>query len=162
MRSRDPRPGAPCARPWEEATLAEDLVINDHIRVPAGELRLSFARSSGPGGQNVNKVNSKAQLRWCVAESAALPGPVRDRLLARCATRINEAGELAIDSDRHREQGRNANDCRERLRALILAALTPARRRVATRPTKASRERRLVSKQRRGDIKRGRRDAREE
>jgi ribosome-associated protein len=120
-------------------------------------LQVSFARSAGPGGQNVNKVNTKAQLRWAARESAALPPAVKARLLGRYGNRINNEGELVLSSDEHREQARNLNACREKLRGMILSVLKPRRRRVKTKPTRASVERRIVSKQRQGEKKRSRR-----
>jgi ribosome-associated protein len=137
--------------------MARALVINDAITIPAAELQVSFARSAGPGGQNVNKVNTKAQLRWAARESAALPPAVKARLLARYGNRINNEGELVLTSDEHREQARNLNACREKLRAMILSVLKPPRRRVKTKPTRASVERRIVSKQRQAEKKRSRR-----
>jgi ribosome-associated protein len=137
--------------------MARALLVNDAITIPAAELQVSFARSAGPGGQNVNKVNTKAQLRWAALESAALPPAVKTQLLARYGNRINNEGELVLSSDEHREQARNLNACREKLRAMIISVLKPPRRRVKTKPTRASVERRIVSKQRQADKKRSRR-----
>ena len=137
--------------------MARALVVNDAITIPAAELKVSFARSAGPGGQNVNKVNTKAMLRWAARESATLPPAVKTRLLARYGNRINNEGELVLTSDEHREQARNLTACREKLRAMILSVLKPPRRRVKTKPTRASVERRIVSKQRQGEKKRSRR-----
>jgi ribosome-associated protein len=137
--------------------MARALLVNDAITIPAADLQVSFARSAGPGGQNVNKVNTKAQLRWAALESAALPPAVKARLLARYGNRINNEGELVLSSDEHREQARNLNACREKLRAMIISVLKPPRRRVKTKPTRASVERRIVSKQRQADKKRSRR-----
>ncbi len=137
--------------------MARALVVNDAITIPAAELKVSFARSAGPGGQNVNKVNTKAMLRWAARESATLPPAVKTRLLARYGNRINNEGELVLTSDEHREQARNLHACREKLRAMILSVLKPPRRRVKTKPTRASVERRIVSKQRQGEKKRSRR-----
>jgi ribosome-associated protein len=137
--------------------MARKLQVNEQITIPAAELQTSFARSAGPGGQNVNKVNTKAVLRWAVRNSESLPPAVRGRFLARYANRVNNEGELVLSSDEHREQARNLNACREKLRAMILSVLKPPRRRVKTKPTRASVERRIVSKQRRGDKKRSRR-----
>ena len=106
------------------------------------------ARSAGPGGQNVNKVNSKAVLRWQIAATTSLPEGVRRRFLTRYANRINGEGELVLDSDEHREQSRNLAACRERLVQMIVAVLYPPRRRIKTRPSRAAVERRIESKQR--------------
>jgi ribosome-associated protein len=137
--------------------MARALIINDAITIPAAELQVGFARSAGPGGQNVNKVNTKAQLRWAARASAALPPAVKTRLLARYGNRINNEGELVLSSDEYREQARNLNACREKLRAMVLSVLKPPRRRVKTKPTRASVERRIVGKQRQGEKKRSRR-----
>lgn len=137
--------------------MAESLVVNDQIVIPASELDYSFARSSGPGGQNVNKVNTKARLRWAVVASPSLPSPVKDRFRRRFATRINEAGELVLASDQHREQGRNARDCLEKLRAMILSVATPPPKRRRTRPSRSAIEARLEAKRRQSQRKRDRR-----
>jgi ribosome-associated protein len=128
------------------------------IDLPQEELEFSYVRSSGAGGQNVNKVNSKAVLRWHPASSLALPEAVRDRFLQRYASRLNSDGSLLITSDRYRDQGRNAADCIDKLRALIaIVWLAPKPRRL-TRPTRASKERRLQQKRERAETKRGRGD----
>jgi ribosome-associated protein len=133
------------------------LVINDTIAIPESELRWDFACSGGPGGQNVNKVSSKALLRWDPTHSPSLPEPVRARLLAAVGPRLTNGGELLITSQRTRDQGRNVEDCREKLRALVLSAAQPPRPRRPTRPTAGSRQRRLASKTRRSETKRLRR-----
>jgi ribosome-associated protein len=127
------------------------------IPIPIREIRFQYARSSGAGGQNVNKVATKAILRWPVVESRALPAAVRDRFLARHRRRITRDGELVLTSQRFRDRGRNVADCLEKLRALLDEVAEPPRRRRATRPTGASRERRLAGKRRRAEVKRGRR-----
>ncbi|MEI8359551.1 MAG: alternative ribosome rescue aminoacyl-tRNA hydrolase ArfB, partial [Deltaproteobacteria bacterium] len=102
--------------------------------VPPRELEIRFVRSSGAGGQNVNKVNTKAVLRWPVASSAALPSDVHARFLERFATRITLAGDVVLSSDRYRDQGRNVADCLEKLRAMIAAvASAPPCRATCTR-----------------------------
>ncbi|HEY4309478.1 MAG TPA: alternative ribosome rescue aminoacyl-tRNA hydrolase ArfB [Pirellulales bacterium] len=122
------------------------LVVNSRLQIPLSEFEFTYARSSGPGGQNVNKVNSKALLRWPVAHSAALPAEVRERFLRRYASRVTTAGELLISSQRYRDQGRNAEDCLEKLRVMVAeVAVRPTTRR-KTRPTRASKERRLDTK----------------
>lgn len=132
------------------------LVITDRLVLDGEELRFSFARSSGPGGQNVNKVNTKAVLRWR-PEASDLPRDVVRRLLERCRGRVNEAGELVISSDRHREQRRNVTECLDRLRAIVIAAATPPKRRRPTKPTRASKEARLRAKRNRSRTKANRR-----
>ncbi|TWT48792.1 Peptidyl-tRNA hydrolase ArfB [Botrimarina hoheduenensis] len=137
--------------------MADTLVVNDRIVIPKSELLFSFARSSGPGGQNVNKLNTKAVLRWKPADSLGLPEAVLLRLTVQCRTRINEAGELMITSDRYREQGRNIADCLERLRALLLAAADPPKRRRPTRKPRRANEARLKTKRQRSEVKSQRR-----
>ena len=133
------------------------LEVDDAIAIPLDEILFETSRSGGPGGQNVNKVNSKVQLRWTPATSPSLPGPVKERLLAAVGGRLTRDGELLISSSRTRDQGRNIDDCLEKLRALILAALRPPKARRATRPTLASKRRRVEGKQHRSATKRGRR-----
>lgn len=134
-----------------------DLSINDQIVIPGGELRFSFSRSPGPGGQNVNKVNSKATLKWDVARSTAISGPVRDRMMVQNRTRINAAGELVLTCHVHRDQKRNIDECRERLRQLLLRAAIRPKRRQATRPTAGSVRRRIAAKKRQSERKQSRR-----
>jgi ribosome-associated protein len=122
------------------------LVINDRLTIPRSEILFTFARSTGPGGQNVNKLNTKAVLRWKPAESVALPPVILERFLERNGGRLTREGELVIASDTHREQGRNVGDCLHRLRALIVAAAARPKVRRATKPTRASQQRRLEAK----------------
>lgn len=126
-------------------------------RVPARELTIRFVRSSGAGGQNVNKVNTKAVLRWPVAASRAIPADVRQRFVERYATRITTDGELVLSSDRHRDQGRNVADCLAKLDAMLDAVATPPRPRKKTRPSRGAVERRLEEKRAVSDKKRQRR-----
>lgn len=133
------------------------LKINERITIPESEFQWEFARSGGPGGQNVNKVNSKAVLRWTPATSPSLPEPVRARLLKAVAARLTVEGELLISSQQTRDQGRNVDDCLEKLRAIVLAAATPPKSRRPTRPTLASKVRRAEDKSRRSAAKRLRR-----
>ena len=133
------------------------LVVDDRVRIPLRELRFEFARSSGPGGQNVNKVSTKVVLRWSLAQTQSLPPEVAARLRARCASRITRSDELVLQSQRFRDRARNVADCLEKLRALVAeAADIPARRR-PTRASRASVERRLRAKQRQGQRKSERR-----
>ncbi len=138
--------------------MAGMLVIDERIRIPLRELRFQFARSSGAGGQNVNKVSTKALLRWDLAGSPSLPDDVRERFRRRFPRRLTAAGELLITSQRYRDQGRNVADCLEKLRALLLEVARPPRRRRPTRPGTAARERRLRDKRRQAEKKRRRRD----
>ncbi|WP_435010644.1 alternative ribosome rescue aminoacyl-tRNA hydrolase ArfB [Tundrisphaera lichenicola] len=133
------------------------LRITDSLAIPLAELGFEFARSGGPGGQNVNKVNSKATLRWKPAESPSLPGPVRERLLAALSSRLTRDGELLITSQLTRDQSRNVEDCLAKLREFVLAAARPPRTRRPSRPTLGSKVRRVESKLRRSTTKRLRR-----
>ena len=126
--------------------MARPLVINRQYTIPAKELSLTFARSAGPGGQNVNKVNSKALLRWDFRSNQTLPEDVRVRFQRLYEHRINQSGEVLLASDRHRDQPRNIEDCYNRLRQLIAAVLTPPAPRKKTRPSRGAVERRLQSK----------------
>jgi ribosome-associated protein len=138
------------------------LVVNDRLKIPLREFRFSFARSSGPGGQNVNKLNTKALLRWAVLKSPSLPEPVRSRLLARHRRRVTAEGDLLVSSQRFRDAGRNVADCLEKLRAMLSEAAAVPRPRRPTRPTRASVERRLGQKRRQSQKKRRRRPTPEE
>jgi ribosome-associated protein len=113
------------------------------------ELEWRFIRASGPGGQNVNKVSSAVELRFDAAASAALPEEAKARLRRLAGTRMTDEGVLVIHAQRFRSQVRNREDALERLTALLRSSLHSPRRRVATRPTRASRERRLVAKKQR-------------
>jgi ribosome-associated protein len=129
------------------------LHVNQRIAIPREEFRFEFARSGGPGGQNVNKVESKATLRWKPAESPSLPADVRDRLVTSLAGRLTAEGELIISSQRTRDRGRNIEDCLEKVRRLVLAAARPPKARRPTRPTLASKRRRAEEKSRRSAVK---------
>jgi ribosome-associated protein len=133
------------------------LKIDERISIPLDELRWEFARSGGPGGQNVNKVNSKVVLRWNPGTSPSLPEAVRVRLCAQLANKLTTEGELLVMSQATRDQGRNLADCLAKLRAIVLSAARPPKARRPTRPTLGSRLRRAEDKIRRSDAKKGRR-----
>lgn len=136
---------------------APELAVNRRLRIPHSEFTFTFARSGGPGGQNVNKVNTKAVLRWPVSESPSLPEAVRQRFLAKNRRRITNEGDLVLSSQRYRDQARNVDDCLEKLRQLLAEAAAAPKPRKKTRPTRASKERRLKAKQQQSDKKRSRR-----
>jgi ribosome-associated protein len=133
------------------------LTVDDTIAIPDDEFQFTFARASGPGGQNVNKVNSKAMLHWNVATSPSLPEDVRQRFLKQYKTRINQEGELVLYSQQYRDQPKNIDACLEQLRSMILAVRRPPKMRRKSKPTFGSKLRRLKEKKQRSDIKAGRR-----
>lgn len=135
------------------------LVINPRLKIPLREFRFSFARSSGPGGQNVNKVSTKATLRWPVLTSPSLPDSVRERFLAKYRRRVTAEGELVITSQRFRDAGRNVADCLEKLRAMLAEAAVTPKTRKPTKPTRASVRRRLERKRQHARKKQLRRKA---
>ena len=136
------------------------LRVNQNIEIPDTEFEFTFARSGGPGGQNVNKVNSKAVLRWSVSTTQHLPEPVRDRFLSRYRNRITREGEIVIHSQKYRDQGRNVADCLERLREMIRAVVRPPIKRRPTKPSKGAQRRRLDQKKQRSEKKQSRRKPR--
>ena len=131
------------------------LSVGDIIEIPEDELVERFVRAAGPGGQNVNKVASAVELRFDVMRSRALPDAVRMRLLARRDRRLTADGVLVIQANRFRDQAQNRADARERLVEIVTAATHVPKRRIATKPTRASKERRIEGKKNRSTIKRG-------
>ena len=129
------------------------LQVTPTIQIPDTELTETFVRASGPGGQNVNKVASAVELRFDIMRSEVLPEPLRARLLARRDRRLTADGVLVIQASRFRDQARNRADARERLAEIIRAALHVPKKRVATKPTRASKERRIASKKKRAQHK---------
>ena len=132
------------------------LHITDEVTIADWELSESFIRSSGPGGQNVNKVSTAVELRFDVARSPSLPEPVRERLMRLAGRRLTQDGVLVLFARAHRSQVRNREAALEALLDLIRRAAVPPVPRRATRPTLASKKRRLEAKTRRGAVKRGR------
>jgi ribosome-associated protein len=132
------------------------------FRIPAGELQWTFVRSGGPGGQNVNKVASKAVLRWNLAASPSLPEDVKARLSAQQRNRTTADGDLIVTSQRYRDQERNKQDCLEKLGDMILRASIIPKPRKTSKPSRASRERRLKVKRHRSSIKKSRRTSLDE
>ncbi len=134
------------------------LRVSPDIAIEDSELEEQFVRSSGPGGQNVNKVSTTVQLRFNVAASSSIPDDVRQRLIALAGNRMTADGVLLIEARRFRTQADNREDARDRLIALIRQATIKPKRRRKTKPTKAAGERRLETKRRRADTKHRRRD----
>jgi ribosome-associated protein len=133
------------------------MEINDRLRIPDEEFAWSFVRSGGPGGQNVNKVASKAVLRWDLAASPSVPDDVKSRLRTQQRRRVTGEGELVLSSQRYRDQERNRQDCLDKLREMVLAAATPPTPRRPTKPSRGARERRLQEKRLRSGRKTARR-----
>jgi ribosome-associated protein len=132
------------------------LLVTPQIVIEESELEERFVRASGPGGQNVNKVATAVELRFDVARSAALTGDIRARLRLLAGGRMTDEGILVIDARRFRTQAQNRQDARDRLVALLRQAAVRPKRRHKTKPTKASRERRISLKKRHSETKRQR------
>lgn len=135
----------------------EPIVVRAGVVVPADALSMRAVRASGPGGQNVNKVSSKVELRVDLARVQGLDDGSRARLRTACAGYLDADGLLLVTSQRTRDQRMNLEDAREKVRALVGRSLEKPRPRRATRPTRGSVERRLAEKKRRGQTKAGRR-----
>jgi len=134
--------------------VSDAITVSDTVRVPAAALSVRAVRASGPGGQNVNKVATKIDLRVDLDAIEGLPDPARDRLRVLARHRLDAEGRLVVTSQASRNQARNLEDARDKVRALIAAALVRPRPRTATRPTAAAREQRLGAKRARGTMKR--------
>ena len=132
-----------------------DLRINDQLTIPEDDLEWSFARSSGPGGQNVNKVNSKATLRWRNARQRLAPN-VWNRFQTLAKRYVTADGTVLIQSQEHRDQPQNIDACRTKLMRLIRSALVAPKRRIKTKPSRASQRRRLENKRHRSEKKKSR------
>lgn len=135
----------------------EPLFINAAVQIPLADLAVAAARSSGPGGQNVNKVASKIELRFNLPGTRALDEATKDRLRAQAGSRLDADGWLLVTSQLTRDQSRNLEDARDKLRLLILRALTRPTPRRPTRPTLASKQRRVADKRQRSTTKQMRR-----
>jgi ribosome-associated protein len=134
-----------------------DIVVTPRLTIPAGELAFAFARSGGPGGQNVNKVSSKAELRWNPTTSDALTPEDRTWLVGKLANRLTTDGTLIVTSTATRDQIKNRDDAMSKLTLIVRAALERPKTRRATKPSRASKRRRVDAKRHRSEIKRNRR-----
>jgi len=132
------------------------IEISRSLRIPDSELRLEYSRSTGPGGQNVNKLETRVTILFDVEGSPSLSETQRDRIHATLRTRITKKGILRVTSQRHRTQAANRNAAMERFIDLLRDAIKPVRKRKPTKPTRASNQRRLDSKKKRGESKRDR------
>lgn len=127
--------------------------VDKSLSIGEGELQWSFVRAGGPGGQNVNKVASKAVLRWNLAGNSTLPPHVKARLCVLQRNRITAECDLLLNSQRYRDQERNRQDCLEKLRQMIIQAAELPKPRRATKPSRGARERRLEGKRHRAGLK---------
>jgi ribosome-associated protein len=134
-----------------------DIVVTPRLTIPSGELALAFARSGGPGGQNVNKVSSKVELRWNPTTSGALTADDRTWLLAQLGNRLTTDGTLIVTSTATRDQLKNREDAMSKLTLIVRAALERPKTRRATRPSRGAKRRRVEDKRHRSEIKRNRR-----
>ena len=137
-------------------TIPENIPVTRHVEITKGELVFRYDRSSGPGGQNVNKLSTKVTLLFNVAGSESLSEYQKKRIMDRLGSRINKAGELMVVSQKSRSQAANKEDAVGRLAVLLAGALKVQKSRRKTKPTRASKERRLKAKKQRSEIKKDR------
>lgn len=134
----------------------ENLKLTEIIEIDSTEFVFSFARSSGPGGQNVNKVNSKAVLAWDIGQSQSLPVDIKERIYTNHPSKITTKGVMILSSEKYRDQKRNIQDCLDKLHKILLENLNPPKKRKPTKPSKAAKEQRLKEKNQRSEIKKNR------
>lgn len=130
------------------------LRVGRSLIIPEAELEMRFTTSGGPGGQHANKSSTRVELTWNVETSAVLSDRQRSRIRGHLRKRIDASGNLRIAADSHRSQLRNREEAEDRLVGLVSEALRPRKHRVATKPTRAAREKRIQAKKRRGEVKR--------
>ena len=130
-----------------------ELIINLRIKIDMNELKFSYARSSGPGGQHVNKTSTKVLLKWDISASSSITNRTKSVLLKKLSNKITNESIITVSSDRFRSQDRNKEDCLEKLKLIIINATKVKKKRIATKPTKASKEKRLKEKKSRSEIK---------
>ncbi|HTL30645.1 MAG TPA: alternative ribosome rescue aminoacyl-tRNA hydrolase ArfB [Tepidisphaeraceae bacterium] len=150
------------ASPLQTSSHSNRVELAPGVRVPASALRFRFARSGGPGGQNVNKLNTKAELWIALSDLPALSSTAMDRLRTLAGRRITLSEELHISSESERTQERNREEALQRLRELLVRAMTIPKKRKPTKPSKAAKQRRLQGKKRRSEIKSRRRGSSDE
>ncbi len=129
------------------------LVVSGAIKIPLREIQFTFVKGEGPGGQHVNKRNSRAVLVWNIEKNSSLPVGLRDRIVESLGRRVSHSGEITIRSNRFRDRGRNIADCLEKLKDMLIKASHQPTKRVPTKPKKAKIEKRLESKRRHSEIK---------
>ncbi len=139
----------PCPSPAS----GDCLIVNEWMSIPMSEFDFEYMRSSGPGGQNVNKTSTKVRLRWRVVESPSLDDGVLERIQANYRSRITGDGEFLVTSQRTRDRESNRADCLEKLAEMIRQVASPPKKRRTTRPTRGSKERRLKNKKQRSQRK---------
>lgn len=132
----------------------DDIRVNENLTIPGYEVWFTTSRSSGAGGQHVNRTESRVTLHWSPGNSSALTPSQKNRVLARLSNRITSDGVLQLDVETHRSQHRNKAEACERLAELLVSALRRRKRRIKTRPTRGSKERRLQAKKQLGEKKR--------
>ncbi len=136
--------------------MSDYLIVNSNLSLPLHEMQLTASRSSGPGGQHVNTTDSRIQLRWNIQSSPTLSDTQRSILLRAMSSRITDDGDLILACDSNRSQRRNRDEVLQRLASMVRTALIPPKQRKKTRPTRASREKRLQQKRHRSEVKKGR------